>query len=131
MRWLAAVRNLLSIQLLVYRGACSEMYKLRMKIASTAAIEAIGGAIWFSMQARAQDQPTGAFLAFGMVGLSTGQSARLNVVTVGVPSDMAIELTFLDSTLEVVADVAGRTSVAWALRLERRQTRKSSNFRGP
>ena len=62
------------------------------------------------MQAKAQDQTTGTFLASGMVGLASGQSARLNVVTVGVPSEMAIELMFLDRQGAILARSLERVS---------------------
>ena len=36
------------------------------------------------------------FFAYGMAGLARGQTALLNVVTVGVQNEMLMELSFLD-----------------------------------
>jgi hypothetical protein len=58
--------------------------------------------IWLTERAKAQDQTVSALYAFGMVGIASGQTARLNVVTAGVENDFTMELLFLDSEAKIL-----------------------------
>ena len=75
------------------------MNKTISKTISVAIFLAIagGGTIWFTMHAKAQGAPTSEYYAYPMLGIARGQTARLNVVTVGIEKEMLMELSFLDS----------------------------------
>jgi hypothetical protein len=68
---------------------------------------AAGWAVWSARQAKAQDARATGYLAYGTVGIASGQTARLNAVTAGVGHDVPVELTFLDDK----GNVVGRTVV--------------------
>ena len=69
----------------------------------------------FATQAQSQDQAASGLLAYGMVGIAQGQSARLHVVTVGVPGDTAIELSFFDRQGNLLSRSAGKVSPGQAV----------------
>ena len=75
------------------------MNKTISKTISAAIFLAIagGGTIWFTTHAKAQGAPTSEYYAYPMLGIARGQTARLNVVTVGIEKEMLMELSFLDS----------------------------------
>jgi hypothetical protein len=75
-------------------------------LASVLSVAAIG-AVWFIHETKAQaDERTKGFLAYGIVGITSGQTARLNAATVGVGHDVPVDLIFLDAQGKVVARAA-------------------------
>jgi hypothetical protein len=76
----------------------------RRRFASLAIVAAIAltGSIWFVNRVQAQSDRT-AFLAYGMLGITNGQTMRLNAVLVNVDHEVPVELLFLDSQGNVIA----------------------------
>jgi hypothetical protein len=83
-----------------------KMVPKRRRITSLAIASALAviSFIWFANRARAQAQAesTSGFLAYGIVGITSGQTLRLNAVSVNVGHDVPVELLFLDSQGNVV-----------------------------
>jgi hypothetical protein len=80
------------------------MLNLKSKITSMAVVAAIAitGTVWFTNRAHAQTRGAAGFLASGMVTIVSGQSLRLNAVSVNVVHDVPVELLLFDSQGNVV-----------------------------
>jgi hypothetical protein len=79
-----------------------------------------GNSIWHASQAKAQGRIAPSFRAYGIIGIASGQTARLNAVTVGVRQEILIELSFLDREGNVLARTVERASPGRAISLELR-----------
>jgi hypothetical protein len=84
-----------------------------------AAVLAVAGVtIWMSV-AKAQTQ-TIEYRSYGIVGITAGQTMRVNVVTVGITNDVPVELVILDAQGAVVGRMADRAVPGRALSLDAR-----------
>jgi hypothetical protein len=63
--------------------------------------------IWFANRAQAQVKRTG-FLAFGMIGIASGETLRVSAVSVNVAHDVPVELLLVDSQGNIVAQSADK-----------------------
>ena len=94
-----------------------------LKLTSKRTLLAIGSAIvltyttWVTQRVHAQN-PRSAFLAYGMVTIASGQTLRLNAVSVNVGHDVGVELFFLDSRGNVAARAATRLAPGQATFLD-------------
>lgn len=81
------------------------MYRSKVRCVSLAAIVAaiLAVLLFPAGKAPAQTETKVDYLAFGMIGLCTGQTARLNVVSVGMAREFPVELVFLDAAGNVLA----------------------------
>lgn len=84
----------------------------------------IGGALltsfWLTSRVTAQEQNGTELLAYGVVGLGQGQTARVNVVTVGLASDIVVEMSFLDRQGNIIARSVERAVPGHAVSLDLR-----------
>lgn len=90
----------------------------RKSLLAVALLVASGGAMWFANRAEAQDTRATGYLATGIVGIVSGQTARINVVTIGVGHDVPVELTFLDDQGNVVGRIVERLQPGRATSLD-------------
>ena len=67
-----------------------------IRLVSVLAILAVSWLGWNTWHATAADQGKQEYLAFGQLGIVRGQSARLNVVSVGIGREREVELLFID-----------------------------------
>ena len=93
-----------------------QLFRMRM-LAVALSVAAVGG-VWFAHLAKAQEARASGYLAYGIVGIASGQTARLNAVTVGVRHDVPVELTFLDDQGNVVARTVERLQPGRATSLD-------------
>jgi hypothetical protein len=105
-------------------------FKLTPKIVSLAAAAAIACTctIWLTNRAQAQTKRTG-FLAYGMIGIASGQTLRVSTVSVNVGHDVPVELLFLDSQGNVLAHSADKLLPGHAIFLDYRFPGTSSGNR--
>lgn len=85
----------------------------RLRFLTAIAVVAIAlatGSGWAlgNRHAAAYDGRGDRFYAFGVVGLARGQTARLHVITVGIPDTIPVELTIHDRSGHVLADSGTR-----------------------
>ena len=90
----------------------------RKSLLAVALLVASGGAMWFANRAKAQDTRTTGYLATGIVGITSDQTARINVVTIGVGHDVPVELTFLDDRGNLVGRSVERLAPGRATSLD-------------
>jgi hypothetical protein len=97
-------------------GKVLKLMDRRGVLVATLVVAGIGSS-WIAIRAKAQTA-TIEYLAFGVVGIAAGQTARLNAVTVGVQNDVPVELVFFDSDGKVAARTFERLAPGRAVFLD-------------
>jgi hypothetical protein len=90
----------------------------RLRSLAIASAIAVTCTIWFTTHATAQNQRASGFLAYGMIGITSGQTLRLNAASVNVRREVPVELLFLDTQGNVIGRSAERVLPGHAIFLE-------------
>jgi hypothetical protein len=91
----------------------------RSALVTVLAVAAAGGT-WLAVHAKAQNEATVDYLAYGVMGITAGQTVRLNAVSVGVQNEVPVELLFFDSQGAVIGRFTERVAPGRTIFLDAR-----------
>lgn len=96
--------------------------QIRYRASIAAAIMGFCGvtAFWTVSRAQGQTQQKLEYFASGVFAIAGGQTARINIVTVGIPASFPVEMIFFDSQGNVLARDVQTASPGRAISLDLR-----------